>query len=69
MSIPTLTEQEIKELRNKVYGKQTTDINWNNCRENWESDLEWLIEAGAGRTPKAPRVLPDVPKKNIPAVR
>jgi len=66
---PTLTEQQIRELRDKVYGHATTDLNWNNCRENWEHDLDWLTEAAAGRVPIEERALSDVPKKEVREVR
>ena len=35
------TEQEARRLRDAIYGKQT-EHNWDNCKENWLQDIEWL---------------------------
>lgn len=47
----TLTEPEVRALRDKVYGRpqsqQAADNNWEGCRENWlkPESVQWLIEA------------------------
>jgi len=34
-------EQETRRLRDAIYGKETEN-NWENCKDNWIADLEWL---------------------------
>lgn len=41
-SIPT--EQEIRSLRDTVFGRPSSDENWSGCRENWmrPASVKWL---------------------------
>jgi hypothetical protein len=44
-----LTEEQIRALRDKVYDQQTTDKNWECCKEYWsrEDEVRWLQEHAA----------------------
>lgn len=33
--VPSLTESEIRVMRDYVYGIPSTDSNWNGCKEGW----------------------------------
>jgi hypothetical protein len=41
-----MTEQEIRALRDKVYGVPITDSEWRNIKHNWmrPDSVEWLTE-------------------------
>jgi hypothetical protein len=45
MATETL-EQETRRLRDAIYGKQT-EKNWENCKEDWMKDIEWLRKTAA----------------------
>ena len=38
------TEAEVRVMRDKVFGKPSTDKNWDACKENWmrADSIEWL---------------------------
>ena len=40
----TESDQIIRAMRDAVYGRASTDTNWNGCRENWlkPDQTEWL---------------------------
>lgn len=40
-----LTEAEVRELRNKIYGP-TSDNNWESCKKNWLTleNRRWLVD-------------------------
>lgn len=40
-----LTEDEVRQARDKVFGVAATDAGWEACRENWmqEDAIEWLL--------------------------
>lgn len=42
-----MSENEIRELRDRVFGIPSTDNNWIGCRENWmrPENVRWLREA------------------------
>ena len=41
-----VNEQEIRDLRDRVYGQRSTDKNWDGCKENWMKPeaTAWLRE-------------------------
>ncbi len=40
------TETEIRAMRDIVYGKESSDNNWEHCKNNWMTpeSIDWLIE-------------------------
>jgi hypothetical protein len=42
----TISENEVRQLRNKVYGHQISDKEWAICGENWmkPENIKWLQE-------------------------
>ena len=50
----TITEAEVRAMRDQVYGKQSADKyekNWTGCREHWltPENIQWLREHSQGR--------------------
>ena len=41
-----ITEAEVRALRDLVYGKPSTDKNWEACHEAWmtKENIQWLRE-------------------------
>ena len=39
---PESPEREARRLRDIIYGSKSSDKNWEECKENWIKDLEWL---------------------------
>lgn len=37
-----LLEAEARRLRDQVYGTPISDKEWENCKQNWMRDIEWL---------------------------
>lgn len=39
-----LTEQEIRALRDRVFGQVSSDSNWEGCKDNWmkPAQVKWL---------------------------
>lgn len=35
-------EEEARRLRDLIYGKPSTDGNWDGCKEHWMKDVFWL---------------------------
>ena len=46
-----LTESQVRALRDKVFGQQSTDKNWDGCKENWmrPSEIKWLQTMAASK--------------------
>jgi hypothetical protein len=46
---PTLDEAAVRALRNKAYDQETTDNNWEHCKEHWmqPDEVKWLQEHAA----------------------
>jgi len=44
MEIKAFSEDEIRAMRDKVYGDSTSDKNWEGCRDRWIDDVKWLSE-------------------------
>jgi len=44
VSQATLTEQEVRALRDRLYGVPTADDQWENCKANWmkPEEVQWL---------------------------
>ena len=42
--IGSVPEPEVRALRNRVFGRTTSDSNWDSCREYWmqPNDIQWL---------------------------
>jgi len=42
----TLTEAEVRTMRDEVFEKPSTDSNWGGCRESWmaPASVLWLME-------------------------
>lgn len=38
-----LSEQEIRALRDKVFGVPISDAEWEKCKAHWTNDTEWLL--------------------------
>lgn len=49
-----LTEEELRDIRDSVYGRKSTDSNWYGCRENWikPEEIQWLLDSLNGETTK-----------------
>ena len=47
----TITEAEVRAMRDEIYGKPSTDKNWDGCREHWMTpeNIQWLRERMQGR--------------------
>lgn len=41
-----ITERQVRNLRDKIYGVPISDKEWNTCKDNWirEENIKWLIE-------------------------
>ncbi len=39
-----MTESEIRALRDRVFYKESTDVNWDFCRAKWMAQVDWLLE-------------------------
>jgi hypothetical protein len=52
-----LTEAAVRTMRNLVYGKPTTEANWEACREGWmrPDSVAWLIKTIASDAERASR--------------
>ena len=35
-------EQECRRLRDEIYGIKISDESWNNIKDKWLADLDWL---------------------------
>lgn len=48
----TLTEAQVRALRDRVYGHISSDRNWERCKESWmdPANIRWL-QAQDQRTP------------------
>ena len=46
MNEQPLTEREVRALRDQVYGKPSTDNNWEACKRRWmrPDSVAWLRE-------------------------
>ena len=44
-----ITEQEVRELRDRVFDQAATDKNWDACRSRWmrPDSVEWLQQKAA----------------------
>jgi hypothetical protein len=55
---------ELREMRDHVYGRRSSDNNWDGCHKEWEGDQAWLRKEYA----KLPQPLPlwtDLPLPKI----
>ena len=41
-----LTEQQVRKLRDNIYGTPISDKEWNTCKDNWmkPAEISWLLE-------------------------
>lgn len=46
---------QVRALRDQVYGKPSTDKNWESCKDEWLKDLDWLRNAANGILPPRPK--------------
>lgn len=47
------TEQEVRNMRNLVYGSPISDKEWENCKDKWmqPSETEWLVNQVTKKKP------------------
>jgi hypothetical protein len=51
---------ELREMRDQVYGRRSSDNNWDGCHKEWERDQVWLRKEYA----KLPQPIP--PHESLP---
>ena len=43
----TITESQVRALRDQVYGRPISDSEWAKCKDKWMADVDWLKEMAA----------------------